>query len=156
MSIYTLTLIPQGKKIRWIFNLHSQFPLDLPSDPLHMEPSLLSGSRFRNKRARLSVLTHNQIIIGEEGVLANSPEDIEEFGDELSNDVTGDMIDANTFNNEMISFMDPITATGIMFSFNDIDKLNFDPPWISEEINTLNGTWRLEDWLDDFLKKAQS
>jgi hypothetical protein len=121
-----------------------------------MDPSMLNGSHFRNKRAILSVLTHNQIIIGEEGAVANNPEDIEDFEDGLTNDLTGTTIDATHFNDERISLVNPITSPETMFSLSDdFNTFGFDPPWMLEKSQTINDGWRLENWINEYLKKAQ-
>jgi hypothetical protein len=115
-----------------------------------MDPSFLSGYQLNIERVRLSILTHNQIIIGEEGAIANSPEDIEDFREGSINNMT----DSTEFDPEkqLIYSMDPIT-TAMFPSFNDSVTLDFGfPPLISDEMDNSNSGWQLEDWMDEFLK----
>jgi hypothetical protein len=123
-----------------------------------MDPSFLSGSRLKIKRARLSILTHNQIIIGEEGAIAKSPEDIEEFGDGPAKVTTSNLPDNTDFdlNNQIIYSMDPMT-TAMFSSFNDPVTFDFGlPSSMLDERDTSNNGCRLADWMDDFLKAGPS
>jgi hypothetical protein len=126
--------------------------------PLHMDSSFLSGSQLKIKGARLSILTHNQIIIGEEGAIAKSPEDIEEFGDGPVKDMTSNMPGITDFdlNNQIIYSMDPMT-TAMFPSFNDSVTFDFGfPPLRLDEMDTSNSGWHLEDWMNELLKAGSS
>jgi hypothetical protein len=113
-----------------------------------MDPSFLSGFQLKIKRARLSILTHNQIIIGEEGAIAKSPEDIEEFGDEPTRVTTRSMPDITDFdlNSQLMYSMDPMT-TAMFSSFNDPTTFDFGHPLsMLDEVDTSSGI-SLEDWM---------
>lgn len=52
----------------------------LTDEPKNMSPAALKGFKTSNPRARLSILTHNTIIVSEEGSFARGAEDIGDLG----------------------------------------------------------------------------
>ncbi|KAK6366036.1 uncharacterized protein PV06_04489 [Exophiala oligosperma] len=69
-----------GRFARGLYKLHGSRVVPLTDEPKNMSPAALKGFKTSNPRARLSILTHNTIIVSEEGSFARGAEDIGDLG----------------------------------------------------------------------------
>jgi hypothetical protein len=124
-------------------------PVHPNGEPFQMDPTLLKGAQLRARRASLSILTHNDIIIGEEGIVARGTEDIEELGGEDASLVED--YNSAAFENQLFNSLDPLSAV----SFPSLDDLSFFTPDMSfvQMDDTLNAPQfgRMEDWIEELL-----
>jgi hypothetical protein len=117
----------------------------------------LNGSQLTATRARLSILTRNQIIIGEEGAVAEQTEDVGELGMEdttLGDERNATAFGADNYDDQFFSAPNPLT-TGAFPSFDD--PTLFDPDGFLaflDEANDENHLWRLEDWIGELMKQG--
>ena len=56
--------------------MHARQHAHLADEPINVDPTLLNGTQLKGSRVHLSILTHNQIIISEEGAVAEQTEDV--------------------------------------------------------------------------------
>ncbi|OKP14844.1 hypothetical protein PENSUB_5908 [Penicillium subrubescens] len=63
-----------------LYKVHASAPFPLTDEPKSMAPEALREFKPANSRARLSILTHNSIIISEQGSTAQAADDIGDLG----------------------------------------------------------------------------
>jgi hypothetical protein len=137
--------------------MHARQPLHLADQPINADPTLLNGTQFTATRARLSILTHNQIIIGEEGAVAEQTEDVGGLGMEdttLRDECNATDFMTVNYDDQLFSTLNPLTA-GEFPSF--YDPTFFDPdgslPFL-DEANDTNQDWLLEEWIGELMKRG--
>jgi hypothetical protein len=124
-------------------------PVHPNSGPFQMDPILLKGVQIGTRGASLSILTHNDIIIGEEGVVASGTEDIEELGGEDASSVD----DYNTadFENQLFNSLDPLSAASFP-SFGDLSFFTPDTSFAQlDDSLSAPQFGRMEDWIEELL-----
>jgi len=137
--------------------MHARQPVHLAEEPINVDPTLLNVTQLTATRARLSILTRNQIIIGEEGSVAEQTEDVGQLG--MEDTALGDECNATDFmtdnyDDQLFSAPNPLTA-GAFLSF---DGLTFFDPEDSltflDEATDTNQIWLLEDWIGELMKQG--
>jgi hypothetical protein len=137
--------------------MHARQPVHLGDEPINADPTLLNGTQLTATRARLSILTHNQIIIGEEGAVAEQTEDVGELG--MEDTALGDECNATDFmtdncDDQLFSTLNPLTA-GAFPSFDDPSFFDSDGSLaFLDEANDTNQIWLLEDWIGELTKQS--
>ncbi|QKX61162.1 uncharacterized protein TRUGW13939_08309 [Talaromyces rugulosus] len=63
-----------------LYKVHASGPFPLTDEPKNMTPEALKGFKSANSRARLSILTHNEIIVSDQGSTAQAADDIGDLG----------------------------------------------------------------------------
>jgi hypothetical protein len=137
--------------------MHARQHAHLADEPINVDPTLLNGTQLTSTRARLSILTHNQIIIGEEGAVTEQTEDVGEL--EMESTALGVECNATNFmtdnyDGQLFSAPNPLT-TGAFPSFDD--PTFFDPDGslaFLDEANDTNQVWLLEDWIGELMKQG--
>ena len=127
----------QAKNLQHLVSLHSRRPTTLPDEPIRLEPALLAGSHPQAPRAALSILTHNQILIGHQGAVAQKTEDVEGL------DIEGTVIVGGLNNEVLSSFMTEGVPTFDNSAFLDLE-------------HGLEGieTEGFHDWIADLLNQG--
>ncbi|KAI2915207.1 hypothetical protein CBS147320_10045 [Aspergillus niger] len=69
-----------GKFACGLYKVHASAPFPLTDEPKNMTPETLREFKPANSRARLSILTHNSILISEHGSTVQAADDIEDLG----------------------------------------------------------------------------
>ncbi|OQU99385.1 Fungal specific transcription factor domain-containing protein [Cladophialophora immunda] len=69
-----------GRYAYRLYKAHRNHPFPLTDEPAKMGPAAMKGFKATNPRARQSILTHNTIIVNEEGSFARGTEDIGDLG----------------------------------------------------------------------------
>jgi hypothetical protein len=137
--------------------MHARHPVHLTDEPINVDPTLLNGTQLTATRARLSILTHNQIIIGEEGAVAEQTEDVGELG--MKDTAPGDVCNAidvmrDNYDDQLFSTLNPLTA-GAFPSFDDSTFFDADGSLaFLDEVNDTNQDWLLEDWIRELMKQC--
>lgn len=70
----------QGTFACGLYKVHASAPFPLTDEPKGMTPEALRGFKPANSRARLSILTHNSIIVSDQGSTAQGTDDIGDLG----------------------------------------------------------------------------
>ncbi|GLB09894.1 hypothetical protein AtubIFM57258_005823 [Aspergillus tubingensis] len=63
-----------------LYKVHASSPFPLTDEPKNMHPETLREFKPANSKARLSILTHNFILISEHGSTVQAADDIEDIG----------------------------------------------------------------------------
>jgi hypothetical protein len=138
--------------------MHARHPVHLADEPINVDSTLLNGAQLAATRTCLSILTHNQIIIGEEGAVAEQTEDVGELG--MEDTALGDECNAidfmtDNYDDQLFSAQNPLTA-GAFPSFDD--PTFFDPEGslaFLDDANDTNQVWLLEDWIGELMKQGR-
>ncbi|GFN17151.1 hypothetical protein AtubIFM54640_005672 [Aspergillus tubingensis] len=69
-----------GKFACGLYKVHASAPFPLTDELKNMPPETLREFKPANSRARLSILTHNSILINEHGSTVQAADDIEDLG----------------------------------------------------------------------------
>lgn len=72
-----LILILQGANVRLLYEYHLKHLCPIPDEPKNMDATAMDGFKPRAARARVSILTHNQILWAQEGGVARRTEDVD-------------------------------------------------------------------------------
>lgn len=70
----------QGRFACGLYKVHASGPFPLTDEPKNMAPLALREFKPANSRARLSILTHNSIIVSDQGSTARATDDIGDLG----------------------------------------------------------------------------
>lgn len=129
----------------------------MADEPINVDPTLLNRTQLKAARARLSILTHNQIVIGDEGALANQSEDVDELGIEDSG--LGD--ERNTpdfmtglYDDQLFGTSNPLMA-GVFPPFDD--PTLFDPQFsmaLPDGATDANQNELLKAWIEELMKEG--
>ena len=122
-----------------------------------MDPTSLNRTQHKAARARLSILTHNQIIIGEEGAVARQTDDVGGLGIEdssLSDERNAIDFMTDHYDDQLFSSLNPLMA-GAFPLFDD--PTFFDPDFSMAFPNgatDANQNELLELWIEDLMKEG--
>ena len=122
-----------------------------------MDPTSLNRTQVKAARARLSILTHNRIIIGEEGAVAKQTEDVGELGIEdssLSDERNAVDLMADHYDDQLFGSLNPLMA-GAFPLFDD--PVFFDPDFsmaFPDGAADANQNELLGVWIGDLMKEG--
>ncbi|KAI1113205.1 hypothetical protein F5Y14DRAFT_227411 [Nemania sp. NC0429] len=142
-----------GRNVRWLYEMHARQPVELEDEPINVDPNVLNGLiNVEAARASLSILTHNQIIIGKSGALATGTEDVGELGIESSGITSASGAGNPTFGSDwdfqqlgnLIPFVMPSVDDSV-FIHPDLSPSNF---YITDETNQID---LIEDWMGELI-----
>ncbi|GAB1200328.1 hypothetical protein APSETT444_009698 [Aspergillus pseudonomiae] len=85
LTLAKLMDCPQGRFACGLYKVHASDPFPLAGEPKNMTPDALREFKPASLRARLSILTHNSIIISDQGSTAQGTDDIGDLGLENAN-----------------------------------------------------------------------
>lgn len=132
--------------------MHARQPVELADEPINADPNMLDGPKVEAARASLSILTHNQIIIGKSGALATGTEDVGELGMESSGVTSASGAGNPTFSTDwdcqqlgnLISIVMPSVDDAGFFN-PDLSTSNL---YDAEETNQIE---LIEDWIEELM-----
>lgn len=141
-----------GRNVRWLYEMHARQPVELADEPINADPNMLDGPKVEAARASLSILTHNQIIIGKSGALATGTEDVGELGMESSGVTSASGAGNPTFSTDwdcqqlgnLISIVMPSVDDAGFFN-PDLSTSNL---YDAEETNQIE---LIEDWIEELM-----
>lgn len=125
-----------------------------------MTPEALKGFKPGNSRARLSILTHNSIIVSDQGSTAQGADDIEDLGlddaesrgpvseeDNIARFISQVSHEASVTSNRLSMMMEPFVPSAESLNFYGLDG-TFD--W-SARGTDMDKFGNIEDWISELL-----
>ncbi|KIW10893.1 hypothetical protein PV08_10192 [Exophiala spinifera] len=144
-----------------LYKLHASRVVPLTDEPKNMSPAALRGFKMANPRARLSILTHNTIIVSEEGCFARGAEDIGDLGlddpgtresnleeDSIAAFITQISRECREMNGQLPVMLDPFLPS------ENLDYYDFGGGFdVANEVTNVNSMGHIEDWISELLQQ---